>query len=274
MVARPRRKRWHAMARRPNRLRFARAAVLGASLVATAGLVGGKIFVQSFARCSQRSLIAVSPPVVAERSSHPGMRRLILSTFTLGGILPAHAEGSELLQPTGQLQCLTRMKPDASNCLLSAAAPAGWRRDPLASPMRMAQWNLDPGYYEDANVVIFFLPLGAGVDEQLIRWENEFPQEARTAQPRRSGAFDVVTGGAVTLEVSGAWTRGRRATTTEQDDAPLLEGYALRGAIVPAVPAAKGEMQFAYFVKAIGPEAFMKRDSGDLAAFVASMKRG
>ena len=65
--------------------------------------------------------------------------------------------------------------------------------------MRLAQWELDPT--EKTDVVLFYLPLGSGIDDQLKRWEGEFPASSRSSGPSRTGDFNVDKKTPVVLEV-------------------------------------------------------------------------
>merc|ERR1719464_1980610 len=123
---------------------------------------------------------------------------------------------------------------------------------------------------------MFYLPLGSGgAGIQLGRWEDEFPQQARTSPARRLGSFDVGSGSAISLEVAGGWSGGGPAKKPGDDDVPpLTDGYAMRAAIMPGVAAKEGEKQMAYFIKATGPRGVIERGSPAIAAFVESLQRG
>lgn len=164
-------------------------------------------------------------------------------------------------------QCLAPMEADG--CRLSVQTPASWQQVTPRTPMRLAQWSLDPGG-SAASVVIFYLPVGTGVDAQLSRWEAEFPVASRIAAPKRSGGFDANRGNAVLLEIAGSWNGGTLGS--ENNVGKLLDGYALRGAIVPAAAAAGEGREFAFFVKAVGPKNVIDKNNLAFDAFVASMK--
>jgi len=186
----------------------------------------------------------------------------------LGGTLLA--SGARLPTASAEtLQPRTCLVPyETGECALSLQIPVGWRRDPIESPMRLAQFELDPSNTTD--VVIFYLPLGQGVEAQLARWENEFPPDSRSSPPVRSGTFDVQKGSPIFLQVAGAWAGGGPAGAST-GKAPL-GGYAMQAAIVPASPAKSNERQYAFFVKNAGPESVVNKQSTNFFDFVRSMR--
>lgn len=164
-------------------------------------------------------------------------------------------------------QCLA--PSEAGGCRLSVQTPPSWQQVTPRTPMRLAQWALDPGG-SAASVVIFYLPVGTGVDAQLSRWEAEFPPASRVAPPKRSGGFDAKRGNAALLEIAGSWNGGTLGS--DNSGGKLIDGYALRGAIVPAATTAGDGREFAFFVKAIGPQSVIDKNKLSFDAFVASMK--
>lgn len=153
-------------------------------------------------------------------------------------------------------------------CAFSAQVPTGWSRATVSSPMRLAQWELDPA--ASATVVIFYLPLGLGSDAQLRRWEGEFPEGSRSSGPTVSGTFDVSRKTPVLLNVAGGWNGG--GPTGAPKDAGLKAGYGLRGAIVPGAAAVGNERQMAFFIKAVGPEEILRANAVPFESFVASVR--
>lgn len=158
------------------------------------------------------------------------------------------------------------------DCSLSLMKPMQWLETPRSSSMRLAQYTMDQR--GESEVMIFNLPLGAGVEAQLGRWEAEFPEQDRLRPPRRSGSFDARRGSAVMLEVAGRWDGGGPAGTDKSGQPQPLD-YAMRGAIVPGELAdeAAGEKQWAFFVKAVGPHKIIESNAAAFDAFVQSMKR-
>jgi len=157
---------------------------------------------------------------------------------------------------------------EMGGCAFSAEIPTGWSSAKVSSPMRLAQWELDPA--ASATVVLFYLPLGLGSDAQLKRWEGEFPEGSRSSGPTISGTFDVSKKTPVLLGVAGAWNGGGPAGAPK--DAALKEGYGLRAAIVPGAAAAGNEKQMAFFIKAVGPEGILRANAARFESFVASVR--
>lgn len=187
----------------------------------------------------------------------------VASAVTCGLIQEARAEGPAALSPR---TCLVSY--ESGGCVLSAEIPVAWRKDPNESPMRIAQWELDPSQTTD--VIIFYLPLGLGIESQLSRWENEFPANARTSGPTRSGVFDVKKKTPVLVEVAGGWDGGGPAGGNK--DKPIKSDQALCGAIVPGAPAGKDERQMAFFVKVVGAERVVRANADLFKRFVSSMQ--
>jgi len=187
----------------------------------------------------------------------------------------AEAQTDVALEPS---KCLAPY--EAGGCALQAKVPLIWRNEPVENPMRLAQWTLDLHDLgkralrdgKNADVVIFYLPLGSSVEEQIARWENEFPPASRTSGPMRSGNFDISKRTPLLLEVAGGWSGGGPAGS--KTGAPLKSDYAMRAAIVPAAVAGKGERQYAFFVKSVGPKNVVEANDELFKAFVASMKIG
>mmetsp|Transcript_21352 Transcript_21352/g.45454 ORF Transcript_21352/g.45454 Transcript_21352/m.45454 type:complete len:238 (-) Transcript_21352:27-740(-) len=173
----------------------------------------------------------------------------------------ALAGGPAALSPR---QCVAPY--EGGGCALSLQVPTAWQRDAITNPMRLAQWKLDPA--DSTNVVIFYLPLGGGIEDQLGRWEAEFPPNSRSSGPRRSGVFDVNKQTPVVLEVAGSWAGGGPAGAKKEG--LLKAGYAMCGAIVPG--AVQGERPMAFFVKAVGPQAVVRANAELFRQFVTSMQ--
>jgi len=157
---------------------------------------------------------------------------------------------------------------EMGGCAFSAQVPTSWSRAMVSSPMRLAQWDLDPA--ASATVVFFYSPLGLGSDAQLRRWESEFPEGSRSSGPKVSGTFDVSRKTPVLLDVAGGWNGGGPAGAPK--DAALKAGYGLRAAIVPGAAAVGNEKQMAFFIKAVGPEGILRANAAPFANFVASVR--
>merc|ERR1712008_86844 len=134
-----------------------------------------------------------------------------------------------------------------------------------ANPMRLAQWQLDPM----TDVVIFYLPLRAGIEDQLRRWEGEFPESLRSSGPTRSGDFDVDKKTPIVMEVAGSWDGGGPAGAKKKEGT-LKAGYAMCGGIVPG--GVRGELPMGFFAKVVGPQEVVKPNSELFKQFIKSMQ--
>ncbi|CAK0840941.1 unnamed protein product, partial [Prorocentrum cordatum] len=204
----------------------------------------------------------------AARTYRKGVWRIVqvaASSAVIGG------KGSEVVRAAGPTTPSTRecVAPyEMGGCAFSAQVLAGWSRATASSPMRLAQWELDPA--ASATVVLFYLPLGLGSDAQLRRWESEFPEASRSSGPTISGTFDVSKKAPVLLSIAGGWNGGGPSGAPK--DAALKAGYGLRAAIVPGIAAVGSERQMAFFIKAVGPEGILRANAAKFESFVASVR--
>jgi len=201
-------------------------------------------------------------------------RRQTLASFA-GSVLGASSvtqpvfAAASILDDLKERECLVSY--EVGGCAISVRVPKVWAKTPPTSSMRIAQYLLDPGVFDDAQLYIFYLPLGEGIDAQLARWEKEFPKEGRFEPATRTGEFDVAKGTGITLSVAGKWDGGG-PSGKKDPDRPLEDKVGLRAAIVPAAPAGKGERQYAFFVKAVGPRGVIYRQNAAFDAFVQSIQ--
>lgn len=174
---------------------------------------------------------------------------------------------------------------------MNVRVPAGWRMlDPsygLRFQVRMIRFLLPaPREQADAAVLeIRYVPIGLPpprirgwrgaasekmVEARLQAWEEEFPGESRTRPLRRTGAFDVEAGTAVSLAAEGSWRAGPEAGAPRAHES--RPGYALLGAVVPSRPAGEGERQYAFLLRAVGPLETLSAAAEPFASFVRSAR--
>eukprot|EP00931_Biecheleriopsis_adriatica_P055434 TRINITY_DN32779_c0_g1_i1.p1 TRINITY_DN32779_c0_g1~~TRINITY_DN32779_c0_g1_i1.p1 ORF type:complete len:238 (+),score=39.78 TRINITY_DN32779_c0_g1_i1:62-775(+) len=189
----------------------------------------------------------------------------ILAASSVAGIGDLDARAVVAAGPAlSPRQCIAPY--EGGGCALSAQVPMAWQKGNRSNPMRLAQWEIDSS--EKTDVVIFFLPVGQGIEEQLRRWEAEFPSKSRSSGPTRSGDFNADKGTAVLIEVAGSWDGGGPSGANK--DAQLKSGYAMCGAIVPG--GVRGERQMAFFVKVVGPQTVVRANTESFKQFVSSMQ--
>eukprot|EP00930_Biecheleria_cincta_P087863 TRINITY_DN77102_c0_g1_i1.p1 TRINITY_DN77102_c0_g1~~TRINITY_DN77102_c0_g1_i1.p1 ORF type:complete len:258 (+),score=33.58 TRINITY_DN77102_c0_g1_i1:29-802(+) len=249
-------------------------------------------------RCSARCSLACAVTVLwasCRHMSHPNTawasgasrsRRGALATTlvaTVGSATPCQANGlpkdaDKYNIMAGEVKrfCLAPYEP--ANCALEADFPREWRRAPLSTgglpviwqararknDITIARWRLDPTGEDDLFLDMFYkLATPERVEEQLSQWESEFAPESRLAAPNRSGSFNVTAGSTALLDVAGRWKAAESSKT--------FDGYAMRGIITPA---AERDLPYAFYLKAVGPQAKLEKRIPELDTFVASFKLG
>lgn len=149
-------------------------------------------------------------------------------------------------------------EPEAE--LSAFPTPEGWKQQPPANAMRVAQYVLPKaeGDAVDADVVITRFPGdGGGVDANVDRWEGQF-----AAEGRKVAARETVTVGdreVTFVDVSGRFRGGMPGAGVTADQA----GWRMLGAVVT-------DPEGYYFVKALGPERTVARWRDSFVAFVKS----
>jgi hypothetical protein len=181
------------------------------------------------------------------------MTRLLIASFSVAGIALSVACGQPAEPPT---------PPEAAELTFNIVP--GWTAVAPSSSMRVAEYTLPraDGDEEDASVVVYFFPGGAGsVQANLDRWIGQMEQPdgspsadvAETSTLMSAGGFDMTL-----VDVSGTYVAEVTPGATERFNEP---GYRLRAAVfeTPDGP---------YYVKMTGPEATVARWESSFTAFL------
>lgn len=180
----------------------------------------------------------------------------------------------------GAAGCSKQPEPDATKTTDKAAAasakppvgqptkggsvtwtdPAGWKRDPPANSMRVAQYKLAraPGDTEDAECVVTHFGAGQGgtTEQNLDRWIRQFAADDSTKLEK--GSRKVGELAVSTLEMSG--------TFKGMGDA----GKPNQGMLAAVVEAPSG----LWFFKVTGPVASVKQAKAGFDALLGSLSVG
>jgi len=210
----------------------------------------------------------------------PGRRTVACALLLESSLAPASAADS----------FVTVSLCTADGYELLAKAPSNWGGTTVANPDVLGQWNLDPGYFRDANIAVADIKLDdtviackpmplipqdlamcsrpvqarglqAFADAQLDCLVAEFSPDTCVTLLAKNGA--LAAGKAVTLALAGS-------LVPPEEDLPTTPGYSLIAAIIAAD--FKNDVATRVFVvKALGPVAFMQRNSDDIMAFINSL---
>jgi len=151
---------------------------------------------------------------------------------------------------------------------LTWTAPATWTED-APRPMRAATYKLPaaPGDAEGAELAVFhFGPgQGGGVEENLVRWANQF--QVAAGDPRKAMQVKVEKAGGYTVHVASL-----AGTYVGMSGGPMAmkapkDRFELRGAIV------EGPQGLVFF-KLTGPAKTVAARDAEFRAFVSSIKKG
>jgi hypothetical protein len=150
---------------------------------------------------------------------------------------------------------------------LTYSTPDGWRVQPPASSMRVAEFSLPraDGDAEDAQLVVYYFGgQGGSVEANLERWIGQIEQP--DGKPSASVAKKEtrrVNGLALTLvDVSGTYVAETAPGATTRQNKP---GFRLRAGVVET---ANGP----YFIKLTGPSRTIGKWDRAFEQFVASLK--
>ena len=149
---------------------------------------------------------------------------------------------------------------------LTWAAPSGWTKETLSSPMRRAQYRV-PGPGGPGECVVFYFGPGQGGDAKTnaARWASQFRRsdgepvgDGYTMRETKVGDLSVFL-----VEVTGTYVGGMGGRPV----GPERPSYMLLGAIADG-PDAK------WFFRAIGPRATLEAQRSAFDRMIRSLKRG
>lgn len=150
---------------------------------------------------------------------------------------------------------------------LTFTTPAGWKKSPPSSSMRVAELTLPraQGDNEDAELVIYYFGgSGGSVEANMQRWIGQMQQpDGKPSAAAASRETRTVNGLKLTLvDVSGTYTAEMSPGSSAHNDKPH---FRLRAGVVetPNGP---------YFLKLTGPEKTVARWDAAFREFVSSMK--
>jgi len=192
------------------------------------------------------------------------MRWLILAVL-LGMIAGAGFAGQSTIAQTSRMPAPAVQGGSGASGLLWTVPP-GWREEPVASPMRRAQYRV-PGPGGDGECVVFYFGPGQGGDAKsnLARWAGQF----RTTDDKPIGpAFKTraLTVGDVHVtmaEATGTYVGGMGGGPA----GPPRANQMMLAAIAEGADAN-------WFFRALGPKATMEAQRGPFEQLIRSIKRG
>jgi hypothetical protein len=147
---------------------------------------------------------------------------------------------------------------------LTMTIPEGWVKEVPSSQMRAAQLSLPSlqSGVENGEITIFhFGPGGGGgIQDNIVRWANQFPQEdgADPMSRAKIEEFNVGQLKVSTIDLVGRYKVSGMGTR-EYDEA----GWMLLGAIVEGSGGP-------WFIKGVGPEQVMESNRDEFLSFVKS----
>ena len=149
--------------------------------------------------------------------------------------------------------------------LAPSPAPEGWTRVAASSPMRLAQFELEPAQGEEpAELIVFHFP-GGSVQSNLQRWAGQFeiegggdPMQAAEIREKVRDELRITT-----MDLTGVQVATSMGTATGRAERRLL------GAIVEATG---GAFQGKYFVKVVGAPGTVELHVARFHDFVASFE--
>jgi len=148
---------------------------------------------------------------------------------------------------------------------LSFKAPQSWKSIPTASPMRRAQFRVEPAQGDEypALLVIYAFPGGAGsVEANLTRWQGQF-KDADGNLPR----IERKTVKGKNVEVTRVETAGHYKPGAFPGMAPEPERENARMLVAIVTTAKVG-----YFLKMVGPDKTMTSLKPSFDALIASLE--
>lgn len=165
-----------------------------------------------------------------------------------GGVAPVSPDAANL----GSGQTITSMG-------VSVTLPEGWKRNPPANQMRLAEANVPDASGDPAKAcLVVFSTAGGSVSDNISRWAGQVRDAqgqpvAGTPATKQVGGVNVTT-----VEMTG--------TFAGMGDTPPKENWTLRGAIIET-------SQGLLFIKMTGPAESMKAALPGFNAMVDSVKK-
>ena len=140
--------------------------------------------------------------------------------------------------------------------------PDGWTETPPASPMRIAQFDLDAKWPDGLPVQCALFPaIGGGKQANIDRWAGQFSQQDGSASKDKLKVTETTSGDVTVtrIELLGSFSDGMVRPPRETADGMLL------GAIVETKDGAN------LYVKLTGPREALESETAQFDAFVKSL---